>query len=116
VIDFSDRGENQQLEDAYFWHENGKFKLIARDMGFFDHYAGLIFESVDDLNWSMPRIAYAGATNYVDEPPAPKHLKRYGRFERPQLLIKDKEPEYLFTTSQGGKYMTASGFVFKITG
>jgi hypothetical protein len=114
VIDFSGEGANQQLEDAYVWFEDGKFKLIARDMGFFDHYVGLIFESENGLNWSLPKIAYAGAKNYVDEPPAPKHLRRYGRFERPQLLMKEKKPEYLFTTAQGGKHMTASGFVFKI--
>ncbi|WP_237488160.1 hypothetical protein [Hufsiella ginkgonis] len=37
-----------------------------------------------------------------------------GRFERPQLLFQHGEPAYLFTTSQGGKYMTASSFIFKI--
>ena len=46
--------------------------------------------------------------------PAPKHLTRYGRFEHPQLLMKNGKPEYLFTAMQGGKYMTASGFVFRI--
>jgi hypothetical protein len=30
------------------------------------------------------------------------------------ILFKDGKPAYLFTTSQGGKFMTASSFIFKI--
>lgn len=114
VIDFSGYGNNRQVEDAYIWQENGLFCMLMRDMGFFNHEVGLYFESKDGLKWSEPRIAWYGASHYIQEPPAPKHLKRYGRFERPQLLMKDGKPEYMFNAAQGGKYMTASGFVFKI--
>jgi len=114
VIDFSALGSNEQLEDAFVWFENGKFKLIARDMGFYDHNKGLIFESEDGIKWSLPKVAYHEASHYFEQPPAPKHLSRYGRFERPQLLMKNGKPEYLFTTTQGGKFNTASGYVFKI--
>jgi hypothetical protein len=114
IIDFSQQNQNQQLEDAFVWSENEKFKLLARDMGFFDHFAGLYFESKNGIHWEKPEIAYFGADHYIQQPPAPKHLKRYGRFERPQLLMKDDKPQYLFTTSQGGKYESASGFVFKL--
>lgn len=114
VVDFSKLGENRQVEDAYVYIENGIFKMLMRDMGYFDHTVGLIFESSDGLHWSKPQIAWYGADKYITEPPAPSHLKRYGRFERPQLLMKDGKPEYLFNAAQGGKYMTASGFVFKI--
>jgi hypothetical protein len=114
VIDFSGLGNNEQLEDAFVWYDDGKFKLIARDMGFFDHNKGLIFESADGIHWGRPKVAYHEASRYFDLPPAPKHLSRYGRFERPQLLTKNGKPEYLFTTTQGGKFNTASGFVFKI--
>ena len=114
VIDFSTKGDNQQLEDAFVWYEDGKVKLIARDMGFFDHDAGLYFESPDGLAWGRPKIAYCGVSFYVEQPPAPPHLSRYGRLERPQLLMKDGKPQYLFTASQGGRYNTASGFVFRI--
>jgi hypothetical protein len=114
VIDFSSGGDNRQLEDAFVWIENGTFKLIARDMGFFNHKVGLYLESKDGINWSPPQIAYWETDHYIKQPPAPDHLSRYGRFERPQLLMKNAKPSYLFTTSQGGKYMTASGFVFRI--
>lgn len=114
VIDFSAQGNNRQLEDAYVWHEDGRFRLLARDMGFYDHDAGLYLESHDGLSWSEPLVAYLGAGYYIDQPPAPKHLRRYGRFERPQLLLRNGHPTHLFTTSQGGSGMTASGFVFRI--
>ena len=114
IIDFSVYGGNRQVEDAYVYIENGIYKMLMRDMGYFDHYVGLIFESPDGLKWSLPKIAWYGADKYIEEPPAPKHLARYGRFERPQLLMKDGKPKYLFTAMQGGNYMTASGFVFEI--
>ncbi len=114
IIDFSGYGNNRQVEDAYVFRENGKFKMLMRDMGYYDHTVGLIFESVDGINWSKPKIAWFGADHYFEQPSAPSHLSRYGRFERPQLLLKEGKPEYLFTTTQGGAYNTASGFVFKI--
>lgn len=115
VVDFSIHGENKQVEDAYVYMEDGKFKMLMRDMGYFDHEVGLIFESADGIHWSEPQIAWFGADAYLHEPPAPKHLKRYGRLERPQLLMKEGKPTYLFNAMQGGKYETSSGFVFKIT-
>lgn len=114
IIDFSQHGNNKQVEDAYIYKENGNFKMLMRDMGYFDHTVGLIFESKDGIHWSEPQIAWFGAEAYIDEPSAPKHLKRHGRFERPQLLMRDGKPAYLFTATQGGKYATSSGFIFEI--
>jgi hypothetical protein len=114
VIDFSAKGHNAQFEDAFIWREHRRFKMIARDMGFYNHESGIIMESRDGLKWNEPEIAYYGASKYIQQPPAPAHLKKYGRFERPQILFHKGKPAYLFTTSQGGKYMTASSFIFKI--
>lgn len=115
IIDFSKKGDNKQFEDAFVWREKGKYKMIARDMGVFNHEVGIIMDSNDGIKWSEPKIAYYGADHYnIQQPPAPSHLKRYGRFERPQILLHNGKPAYLFTTSQGGKYMTASSFIFKI--
>lgn len=62
-----------------------RFKMLMRDMGYFDHEVGLIFTSTDGIHWSEPEIAWLGAD------------------------------AYLFTAMQGGRYETSSGFVFKIT-
>ncbi len=114
VIDFSGKGHNRQFEDAYVWHDKKGFKMIARDMGVYDHEVGLLMESKNGLQWNEPKIAFYKADHYISQPPAPSNLKRYGRFERPQLLFQNGKPTYLFTTSQGGKFMTASSFIFKI--
>lgn len=114
ILDFSKFGENRQLEDGYVFIENGKFYMIARDMGRFDHEVGIIIESVDGVNWSEPKISYFGFSKYQNQPEAPAHLKKYGRFERPQLLMEDGRPKYLFVATQGGKYETSSAFVFEI--
>lgn len=114
VIDYSSFGNNRQLEDGYVFMEKGRFYMIARDMGRFDQKVGIIIESKDGIHWTEPKIAYFGVDHYVQEPPAPKNLTKYGRFERPQLLIQNEKPTHLFVASQGGKWMTSSNFVFKI--
>lgn len=114
LVDFSSLGNNRQCEDAYIWREDGVFKMIARDMGVFDHNVGLIMESRDGVSWTEPQIAYFGLDRYLTQPPAPRRLRRYGRLERPQLLFQDGRPTHLFGASQGGRHMTASGVVFAI--
>lgn len=89
VVDFSGRGDNRQFEDAFVWREGGQYKMLARDMGIYSHEVGLYLASGDGISWSEPLIAYDALRAYVLEPPAPAHLKRYGRVERPQLLFRD---------------------------
>jgi hypothetical protein len=114
VIDFSYKGNNCQFEDAFAWKDKRRIKMIARDMGFFNHENGIIMSSRNGIKWNEPDIAYYATDKYIQQPPPPPHLKKYGRFERPQLLFLKGKPAYLFTTSQGGKYMTSSPFIFKI--
>lgn len=116
IIDYSSFGNNRQLEDGNVFMENGKFYMICRDMGRFDHEVGIILESVDGVNWSEPLIGYFGTNYYFEQAPAPGHLVKYGRFERPQVLMQNGIPTHLFMTTQGGKYITSSPFVFEIEG
>lgn len=114
VIDFSALGNNRQFEDAFVWREDNRYRMLARDMGIFSHEAGLYLESADGITWSQPQIAYNALSTYINEPLAPPHLKRYGRLERPQLLMRNGKPQYLFTAAQGGRYNTSSAFIFRI--
>lgn len=114
VIDFSHLGNNKQLEDAFVWNQGAQLRMIARDMGFYNQENGLLMASADGLNWSDPAIAYRSLDQYVSLPVAPAHLKKYGRLERPMLLIRKGRPAYLFGATQGGQYMTSSTFIFKI--
>jgi len=115
IIDFSKKGNNAQVEDAFTYLEKGKFKMLTRDMGYFNHEVGLMMESKIGKNWSKPTVSFFPAEAYLVEPPAPAHLKRYGRFERPQLLMQNGKPTHLFTALQGGKYATSSCFVFRLS-
>lgn len=116
IIDYSGRGNNIQAEDGFAWWQDGKFRMILRDMGIYNHQYGLYIESEDGIAWSTPEIAYYNTDHYFKQPPAPKHLSKYGRFERPQILFLGGKPSHLFLATQGGKYNTSSAFVFKIAG
>src|SRR5690606_11198732 len=116
VIDFSDSPNNAQLEDAFVWKEAGMYYMIARDMGFYNHEFGLLLSSPDGLRWSEPQVSYLDMKSYVQESDPPAHLKRFGRLERPMLLL-DKHkgtPCYLFGATQGGTAETSTTFVFEI--
>ncbi len=114
IIDYSKSGNNRQLEDGNVFMENGRFFMLARDMGRFDHEVGIILESEDGIHWSEPKISYFGYSHYLRQPPAPSNLKKYGRFERPQILMQNGKPTHLFVASQGGKYVTSSALVFEV--
>lgn len=112
VIDYSVYGETIQTEDGYIWHEAGKYHMVMRDMGVYDQECGLYISSEDGIAWTEPTVSYLAAPAYFDE--ALPGISREGRFERPQLLLKDGVPEYLFCAYRGGKYKTSSGVVLKI--
>ncbi|MCH4551722.1 glycoside hydrolase family protein [Aestuariibaculum lutulentum] len=114
VIDFHTMGNNEQCEDAFTWYDGNMFHMLARDLGVYGIDKGLYMSSRDGKVWSEPEIGYQELSKYIQQPPAPKHLNRYGRAERPQVLFQNGKPTYLFTASQGGKYETASAFIFKI--
>lgn len=114
ILDYSKLRNNRQLEDGNVFMENDRFYMLARDMGRFDHEVGIILESADGIHWSEPKISYFGYSHYLKQPPAPSNLKKYGRFERPQILMQNGHPTHLFVATQGGKYMTSSAFVFEV--
>lgn len=116
VIDFSAKPDNAQLEDAFVWKDDEGYKLIARDMGFYNHEYGLLLTSRDGLQWSNPDVAYLNMGAYVEEPAPPSSLRRFGRLERPMLLLENNsgKPQFLFGATQGGEYQTSTTFVFEI--
>ena len=89
VMDLTNDGHNAESEDAYVWIENGTFKMIMRDMGYWNHEYGLYFESSDGLNWSDPKIAFQNAGKYFNEESKgileSQVFNREGRFEAPSV-------------------------------
>lgn len=112
IIDYSKIHERIQTEDGYVWLEDNKYKMILRDMGIFNHEYGLYIESDNGLEWSDPKISYLDAPSYFDE--KMPGLTREGRFERPQVLLKEGHPTHIFCAYRGGKYNTSSGVVLKV--
>ncbi|ORT52409.1 glycosyl hydrolase family 43 (plasmid) [Vibrio sp. qd031] len=113
LLDLRQKVQGAQSEDAYIWFEDGTFKMIMRDMGFWNHEYGLYFESQDGKNWGDPQIGFWDAFRYFTDEQATGAWGE-GRFERPQLLIKDGIPEYIFVAYRGGEFGTSSGAVLKV--
>ena len=74
IIDFSVYGKNQQIEDVFIWYRKGKFRMLMRDMGYFNNTVGLYLESKEDIHWGKPQVGWLGADAYLKEPPAPSIL------------------------------------------
>jgi len=94
-----------QSEDPYMFYYENQFHAIVKDMGLQNYHSGLYHVSDDGLNWSYPRLAYNTSENYFDE--------ERNRFERPQILMKNGKPKYLFLALMGGKHISSSA-VLKI--
>jgi predicted GH43/DUF377 family glycosyl hydrolase len=85
------------FEDPCVWYEDGKVKMLTKDMGYFAQPAGAYFESDDGLNWGKPKRGY--------ETPD----------DTPQILFNDRGiPEYLFVNRHAYEGEPLSGFVFNI--
>ena len=74
-------------------------------MGLQNYHSGLYHVSDDGINWSAPQQAYHTSENYFNE--------ERQRFERPQILMKNGKPEYLFCALMGGAHHS-SGAVLRI--
>ena len=105
LVSFADIGK--QVEDAYVYNYQDKYYMVMRDMGVIHPHVGLMLDSVDGLNWSAPQLGYRTNTYFTDE-------EKVERMERPQVLMVDGKPKYLFLALMGGKYQTSTGFVLSI--
>lgn len=97
----------KQVEDAFVYFYQDKYYMIMRDMGVIHPHVGLMLESIDGINWSAPLLGYKTNTAYVNE-------QVIERMERPQVLMIDGKPSYLFLALMGGKYHTSSALVLSI--
>lgn len=114
------------LEDPFVFVKDDTVYILARDFGLSGGRGGtpgkgLLFASEDGLNFShTPEVAYHEATHYYDdigkERLPDKLARRYGRFERPKLLIDESAPTHLFNAIVGGDHNLSTGHVFELEG
>ncbi|MCT9098047.1 glycoside hydrolase family protein [Haloarchaeobius sp. HME9146] len=109
------------VEDPCAFVEDGTIHLLTRDFGVqsgrsgFSPCSGLLFSSEDGIDFAMPpEIGYHEAERYYGEAENDHDLIRYGRFERPKVLMEDGHPRYLFNAMRGGPFGTATGHVFEV--
>jgi hypothetical protein len=120
LISYAEHGLD--IEDPYAFYYNGSYYMILEDRmgvaGFLTgkerpkvihkggSRGGLIYKSVDGIAWGRPETGYLSNSSYFNE--------QTHRFERPHILWKDGQPDYLFLALNKGKYNTSSGAVLKI--
>jgi hypothetical protein len=120
LIDYTDK--RVDMEDPYVFHYKNKYFLIVEDRQniadaiLYDKIPedreaggwrpGLIYESEDGIDWGIPQIGYQQNSYYFDE--------ETRRFERPHILWKNGEPEYIFFALDGGKFDASSGAILKV--
>jgi len=88
--------------------QDGKFCMILADdnEGVLKPHAGILIESDDGIHWSEPSLAYDTTEVYFGEP--------VQRFERPQVLMRNCRPAYLYLAAAGGRYGTSSGACLRV--
>lgn len=89
-------------EDAYIWHQGGKFQMIFNDMtgrltG--EDHAGAHAVSQDGICWLLAASPKAYSRKIIWSDGAETIQ---GSFERPQLLIHDGTPTHLFAATADG--------------
>lgn len=107
ILTFSD---GSHIEDAYLWHEDGRFQILLKDMtgaigG--ERHGGIHASSPDAIHWQLsePAAAYSKTIRWSDD-----SVTLQGSLERPQLLIQDGTPTHLFaaTCDGPGGFLNAS--------
>jgi len=106
LIDYSHL--DTQVEDAFVFLEDGKFKMLLRDMGVFSNRSGLYIESDDGVQWSEPSVGYKRAVDYFEE------CTIHDRMERPQILMRGGRAAYLYVGLQSSPSGKPSGAVFRV--
>jgi len=107
---------DQSIEDGYaFLYKGHIFLLTTDNHGILEKGGGLLWESEDGENFTLAEQGFFRVDKYLDEKQLQHARRHYGgqiiKFERPQLLLIEKKPAYLYVTSGYhffGKNTTAS--------
>lgn len=97
------RNDKANIEDGYAFVWNKKIYLLTTDNhGILNRGGGLLWESEDGLNFKPPSAGFYPMERYIDKKDYPKGKGVYNKawkFERPQLLLEDDQPAWLYVPS-----------------
>ncbi|MEN8123188.1 MAG: glycoside hydrolase family protein [Bacteroidota bacterium] len=105
-LPFSVTANDKMIEDGYAFMYNGKFNLLTTDnSGTIQDGGGILWTSDDGIKFSTYEKGYHRINQYtkVDMAKVAVHYgskkRKYAKFERPQVLMIDGEPKYLYVAS-----------------
>jgi len=107
---------NQAIEDGYAFLYRGKICLLTTDNhGLIEKGGGLLWKSDDGIRFDEVEQGFYPVVKYLGKDKLKKASKHYGgdiiKFERPQVLMINGEPSYMYAPSGYhffGKESTAS--------
>lgn len=94
----------QTIEDGYAFIHRGKICLLTTDNhGILEKGGGLLWISDNGLNFKLAEQGFYPVEKYLEKALLQNAKRHYGgeiiKFERPQLLVLNEEPAYLYVTS-----------------
>ncbi len=94
----------QTIEDGYAFIRRDKICLLTTDNhGILEKGGGLLWVSDDGLDFKLSEQGFYPAEKYLGKKALQNARRHYGgniiKFERPQILMINKEPAYLYVTS-----------------
>ena len=94
----------ESVEDGYVFMYNGKFCLLTTDNhGMITFGGGLLWSSDDGIKFTNVEKGYHTINQYVPNEKLKNAVRHYGpevlKFERPQILMKEGKPAYLYAPS-----------------
>ena len=102
---------NLTIEDGYAFMYNEKFALLTTDNhGMIEKGGGILWSSEDGFQFETYEKGFHRINDYtnVDMTKVAVHYglenRKYAKFERPQLLLIDGKPEYLYLPSGNNIY------------
>jgi hypothetical protein len=110
----------QTVEDGYAFMLNGKFCLLTTDNhGLIEKGGGILWKSNDGIHFTEKEKGFYPVVKYLGKEKLKNAVNHYFgsviKFERPQILMIDNKPAYLYVTSGyhffGGK--STASYVLK---
>jgi len=85
------------IEDGYAFFEDGRIHLLTTDN---DHGSGLLWTSDDGLHFGAPILGFDKMNHYIAQEKLDAATNYRGKkFERPQVLVQNGHPTYLYVAS-----------------
>ncbi|MFC2125160.1 glycoside hydrolase family protein [Bacteroidota bacterium] len=95
---------DQAIEDGYAFMNNGEYCLLTTDNhGLIEKGGGILWKSEDGIHYNEYEQGFYPVEHYLGKRKLRNAEHHYGgkiiKFERPQVLMIDNKPAYMYTTS-----------------